>query len=790
MRVPGAERALADVLGRVRESPESVAEILAAEAGALFAFTADRTIVAANVAGEAFFGYGRHELDGRNTQELVPARLRQPDVPPLLPTSDLTTVHPAGLRRDGSEVAAVWTFASVPGPRAAMFVMLVRDRAQFDEELERTLQRSDARYRALLLASAAIVWNTNAAGEFVELQPAWESYTGQRWEDYRGSKWISGVHPDDRPRVMADWTAAVRAGSAVYRTQGRVWSAPHEAWRAFQTRAVSVRNANGEIVEWVGALTDVQDVLDAQERLRESETRYSVLFEKSWLPLALTRMPDRVTVAVNEAFLRLFEVSRDEVIGRTSVDLGLATEEEREAVASMLRERGSVRDFECTRRTATGREVRVALNLDNLVIGGHEHVLATVQDISHRAAQEAALARAMTDERHARNAAEAANRAKDEFLATMSHELRTPLNAMLGWASVLRTCPADEAKVARGLEIIERNARTQERIVSDLLDMSRIISGKLKLTLSRTPLWDVVCAAAEVVRPAAEGKGVRLLLDLDPDIGVLIADQARLQQVVWNLLANAVKYTPRGGRVVVSGERSGSTLRLRVQDTGAGVAPEHLPRIFDRFRQVDSSTTRVHGGLGLGLAIVRHIVEAHGGSVDARSDGVGEGATFSLELPIRAIDNSDAEEGSVGAREEAARRQRTPLPPATNLESVRVLVVEDDSDSLGLVRELLESAGARVIAAASARAALAVTDPYDVIVSDIGMAEMDGYAMLKELRARGGESVPAIALTAYARAEDAHQARRAGFQEHLSKPVDPGRLLDAIARWNTASVTG
>ncbi len=386
----------------------------------------------------------------------------------------------------------------------------------------------------------------------------------------------------------------------------------------------------------------------------------------------------------------------------------------------------------------------------------------------------------------ARHELERANRAKDEFLATMSHELRTPLNAMLGWTTILSKKPRDEAKLERGLEVIERNVRTQERIVSDLLDVSRIISGKLQLTLRRTEVSGVVHAAAEVVRPAAEAKGVRLVVDLDPDIGANVVDPERLQQVIWNLLSNAVRYTPRGGRVTVTGERSGSVLFLRVQDTGSGIPLAHLPYIFDRFRQVDSSTTRSHGGLGLGLAIVRHLVEAHGGTVEAHSEGEGRGATFVVAMPIRALDLAVAET-ETGAGQGAETGTGTEvaaggsIPPASLLRGVRVLVVDDDPDSLELVGVALGDVGAHVTSARSAREALAAPGPFDVIVSDIGMPEMDGYSFIHQARSRSvGGDVPAIALTAYARAEDAERAIRAGFQGHFAKPVDARRLLDAV----------
>jgi PAS domain S-box-containing protein len=389
----------------------------------------------------------------------------------------------------------------------------------------------------------------------------------------------------------------------------------------------------------------------------------------------------------------------------------------------------------------------------------------------------------------ARRELEQTSRAKDEFLATMSHELRTPLNAMLGWATILTSHggrPYDEAKLARGLEVIERNARAQERLVGDLLDMSRIISGKLRLSLQRTEISSVIHAAADVVRPAAEAKGVRLLLDIDPDIGANIGDPDRLQQVVWNLLTNAVRYTPRGGRVTVTGERGPSGICVRVRDTGSGIRSEHLASVFERFRQIDSSTTRSQGGLGLGLAIVRHLVEAHGGSVEAQSDGEGRGATFKITLPIHALEPAPAEEETYGAGDMPGPAREAALRPAL-LQGVRALIVDDDPDSLELLDHVLVSAGAQVTAAKSAHEGLAAGGPFDIIVSDIGMPGMDGYSFIRCLRSReAGADVPAIALTAYAREVDAKHALRAGYQEHFAKPVDARKLIQAVKRWAQA----
>jgi len=398
----------------------------------------------------------------------------------------------------------------------------------------------------------------------------------------------------------------------------------------------------------------------------------------------------------------------------------------------------------------------------------------------------------VTEAVRARQEMERVNRAKDEFLATMSHELRTPLNAIYGWATILRRKPREEEKLERGLEAIERNAKAQTRLVSDLLDVSRIITGKLELKLRRTEVAPLILAAADVVRPAADGKGVRLVVDVDPQLGETVADPDRIQQIVWNLLTNAVRFTPRGGRVTVLGDRTASGVVIRVQDSGAGIAPEHLPHVFERFMQVDSSTTRAHGGLGLGLAIVRYLVEAHGGSVEAHSVGLGQGATFTVQLPIRAV-STVRDQARADAEQAALERTAPPssgdvVERPANLRGVRVLVVDDDGDSLEVVRLVLATAGADVTTAASAREGFELLDargPFDIIISDIGMPEMDGYAFMRGVRSRPvGANVPAIALTAYARAEDTERAKRAGYQEHLTKPVDERRLLDIVRTWS------
>jgi PAS domain S-box-containing protein len=397
------------------------------------------------------------------------------------------------------------------------------------------------------------------------------------------------------------------------------------------------------------------------------------------------------------------------------------------------------------------------------------------------------LARAAADA--AREEMELASRLKDDFLATMSHELRTPLNAVMGWAALLQEKPRDHKQLEHGLLVIERNAKALTRLVGDLFDVSRIITGKLQLLLAKIEILPLLVAAAEVVRPAAEGKGVHLVIDVDADIGATMADADRIQQVVWNLLTNAVRFTPRGGRVTITAERANSGITISVRDTGAGIAAEHLAHVFERFKQVDSSTTRAHGGLGLGLSIVRHLVEAHGGVAEVHSAGLGEGAEFTVTLPIRAL-NSDRPMPDP-RRDGAATAETDPTGIAkvgSSIQDVRVLVVDDDPDSLEVLRYVLERAGAHVTTATNAEEAFSRIDAaaFDLIVSDIGMPETDGYALIRRVRSRDSTAqIPAIALTAYARPSDAQAATRAGYQQHLVKPVDELLLLNAVKRWHS-----
>ena len=375
-----------------------------------------------------------------------------------------------------------------------------------------------------------------------------------------------------------------------------------------------------------------------------------------------------------------------------------------------------------------------------------------------------------------------ANRLKDEFLATLSHELRTPLNAILGWTQLLRAGPAGADDVCHGLEVIERNVKAQTRLIEDLLDVSRITSGKMRLSVRPMDLRPIIQSAIESVRPAAEVKQVRLEWNVPEDIGQMSGDPDRLQQVIWNLLTNAIKFTPSGGSVRVEVGRKAGQVRVRVSDTGKGINPAFLPHVFDRFRQADSSTTRSHGGLGLGLTIVRHLVEMHGGSVRAESLGEGQGATFTVELPAEAHVPAAAAP-SRGENGDPGRRAAPENLP--DIEGLSILAVDDEADARELISTILRRTGARVVTAASAREALEELDRStpDVLVSDIGMPEADGYSLIRQVRQRPadrGGNVPAIALTAYVREEDRNRMIHAGFTAHVPKPLEPPELIRTI----------
>jgi PAS domain S-box-containing protein len=524
---------------------------------------------------------------------------------------------------------------------------------------ELALRASEERFRILAEASPQFVWSSRPDGRIEYINPQWGEYTGLTLEESSaGEHFERSIHPDDAPIVRSLWEERRGTGEP-FELQYRLRRAADGAYRWFLARSVPIRNAQGEVLQWLGTATDIDDYK------REDEER--------------------------------------------------------------------------------------------------RHLLDS--------------------ERAARAELERASRIKDEFVATLSHELRTPLNAILGWTQLLRARGADPQKVQQGLEVIERNARTQAQMISDLLDVSRVISGKMRLDPRWIDLAAVVDQAAGSIRLAAEAKGIRLEEVRHDGEVRLYGDPDRLQQVVWNLLSNAIKFTPRGGRVVVGLDSDGSSAEIRVTDDGQGFAPELAPSLFERFRQADASTTRRHGGLGLGLSIVKQLVELHGGTVQAESPGEGLGATFRILLPLAAT--FAPEVGDVPAAPEAGAPAAFESPDGS-LRGVRVLVVDDQPDAREFVRRLLEEREAEVETAASAAEALErirARAPH-VLLSDLSMPDEDGFSLVRRLRALDagdGGGIPAVALSALARTEDRARALEAGYQVHLAKPLDPNALIAAVA---------
>ncbi|MDI1445291.1 ATP-binding protein [Polyangium sp. 6x1] len=442
-------------------------------------------------------------------------------------------------------------------------------------------------------------------------------------------------------------------------------------------------------------------------------------------------------------------------------------------------------EFRLTRPDGTSRWIAAAGNV--ICEHGEAVRLAGVNlDVTARKMADSEREHLLSSERIARAEAERASRLKDEFLSTVSHELRTPLTAILGWSQILRRRISDsdmDESLRKGLAIIDRSAHAQVQLIEDLLDMSRIITGNVRLDVQPVDLGEVIGAAAATVAPSAEAKGIRVEKILSPLAGVVRGDPNRLQQVVWNLLSNAIKFTPRGGKVRVTLSSSGDHVQITVSDTGQGIPAEFLPYVFERFRQADASTTRRHGGLGLGLSIVKNLVELHGGTVQAASPGEGKGATFTVEMPLHVT--RAPEEDSGDRRQEPSSASGEARCHVSDLRGISVLFVDDTADARDLVATLLANHNARVTTAASGEEALRLLEqePIDVLVSDIGMPGMDGYELIRRVRAlppeRGGH-VPAVALTALARDDDRVKARRAGFQTHVAKPIQVMELLTAI----------
>jgi PAS domain S-box-containing protein len=536
---------------------------------------------------------------------------------------------------------------------------------------------------------------------------------------------------------------------------------------------------------FTGIVRDISERKRSESLLRESEERYRTMADTA--PVLIWEADtDKLRYYFNKPWLDFTGRTMEQEMGYGWTE-GVDPDDVERCIntySSVIDARGSL-SMEYRLRRADG-EYRWILDQgvprfvpDGSFVG----YIGSCLDISERKQAEEERMRLLQSEQEARRKAEEASRLKDEFLANVSHELRTPLTAVLGWAQMLQAGHLDQKRTTDALDAIARNARSQTQLIDDLLDVSRIITGRLSLDVTAVDLATVIDAAIEAVRPAAEAKGVRIQKIVDTGVGSVAADEHRLQQIVWNLLSNAIKFTSRKGRVQITLQRVNSSIEIAVSDSGAGISPEFLPYVFDRFRQADMSTTRQHSGLGLGLAIVRHLTELHGGTVQAESAGEGQGSTFTIRLPLVSVYQKD---DSLERVHPAARRINPPLNCPERLDNLKVLVVDDEADTRDVLRTMLGQCGAEVITADSTATALSLLEQLkpDVLVSDIGMPVEDGYELIRKVRAlpaeRGG-GIPAVALTAYARPEDRLRTLRAGYQMHISKPVEIAELVAIVA---------
>lgn len=779
-----AEQAAAELRqskAALQQSENSLRQLVESNLIGVVIGNAEGAIVQANEAFLTLTGYDRQDLAaGKLTWDaLTPAD--GPEAASLPPAS--REIDPPAqreyLRKDGARVPVLVGSTPVEGDNRSR-VSFVVDLTEL--RLARTaMAESERRFRTLVEQSPLGIEIFAPDGHVLLANNAWERI----WESKLSELSGYNVLLDQQFERIGIRPYLVRAfeGEAVqippFRYDPALSGRPGRP-RWIHPHVYPVRDDRGQVREVVLILHDVSEVKEAEEALQRNEEQLRLVIDALPVMIGYIDQEKRFRLG-NQLYEEWFGVPVAEVEGKSMPEV-IGVEAYRVTEPYLERALAGERQvYDRPLRFADGTEHDLHVTfIPHVGLAGHvEGVVALVADVTERRQAERERARLLQAEQEARADAEAANRIKDEFLATLSHELRTPLNAILGWAQLLRTSalPPDEA--IHGLETIERNAKVQAQLIEDLLDLSRIISGKLRLDMRPTDLPAVIAAALDSVRPAAQAKSIRIIPLLDSAAGPVLGDAGRLQQVVWNLLSNAIKFTPSAGTVELLLQRIGGRAEIVVSDTGIGIKPDFLPFVFDRLRQADSSSTRRHGGLGLGLAIARHLIESHGGTIEARSQGENRGATFVVSLPLspNAVVKEPEPDGSASDSGFGLRRR---------LEGVRVLVVDDEPDARDLVSRALRSDGADVRSAGSAAEAMGAIDELnpDVLVSDIAMPGEDGYELIRQLRARErphGHHLPAVALTAYARNEDRERALRAGFQEHLAKPVEPAHLATVVA---------
>lgn len=822
-----------------------LAAIIESADDAIISKTLEGIITSWNQGAQRIFGYTADEVIGKPITILIP-KGHENEEPAILAKlragQRVEHYETVRVRKDGSLVDISLTISPIRGPEGQIVgaSKIARDISE-QRQAQAALGEASERLRLALDASHLGDWAWDPKTDVVNM-----SATAARIFDILPGPQITWkqmrelLHPEDREHAKVAVEEAL-ANHTDYDVEYRVRRDNHsEVWISAKGRGVYAED--GEIVGMLGFVQDISDRKATEETLREQADALRTLNEVGQIISAELDLHNTVQAVTNaatqligarfgsffynvlnedgasyllytiagvprEAFehfpmprstdlfgptfrgegvVRIDDVKKDPRYGQNSPYYGMP--EGHLPVTSYLAVPVISRSGEVLGGLFFGHpEPGVFTERDEMTVFGLASQAAIAMD-NARLYEAAKKARTQAEHAAAQNEllykqAEESSRLKEEFLATISHELRTPLSAILGWARMLRLGQLSQENAVKALETIERNARAQAQLVDDLLDVSRIITGKLRMDVRPADPNTFIDAAVEAVTPAADAKGVRVQKVIDTGAIAIPGDPARLQQVVWNLLSNAIKFTPRGGRVQIRSERVNSHFDIVVSDTGQGISPDFLPHVFDRFRQADQKTSRQHGGMGLGLAIVRHLVELHGGTVSAASEGEGKGATFTVSLPIAPVYQVDAS----GSRVHPAARDLLPPDSSTDrLDGLHILVVDDEADTRELLKQGLEYCGAKVkVAGSAAEAVDAIVEKVpDILISDIGMPGLDGYDLIRQVRGlpsdKGGR-VAAIALTAYTRVEDRLQALRAGYDMHVPKPVELTELVAVAA---------
>ncbi len=659
-------------------------------------------------------------------------------------------------------------------------------RARRKTEQSETREREQReRFRVTLASIGDAVITTDMDGLVTFINPIAESLTGWQQETAVGrplQEVFNIVNEQTRRTVENPALRAIREGVIFGLANHTILIAKDGTEIPIDDSGAPIKDSDGKIL---GAVLIFRDITERRQVEKERAMLAGIV--ESSEDAIIGKSLDGVIETWNVGAERLFGFLADEAIGQPiTIIIPPDKLDEERLILERLRQGERIEPFETVRLSKSGKVLDISLTVSPIhnVAGRIVGASKIARDISERRRVEQERELLLAREQAARNQAEVLNRLKDEFLATISHELRAPLNAILGWSTLLRRSDLGEEGTARALETIERSAKTQAQLIEDMLDVSRITAGKLRLEVKPTELIPVINAAIDSVQHAAEAKEIQLQMILDPAASSIQGDAARLQQVIWNLLSNAVKFTPKGGLVQVKLERADSQALITVSDTGEGIAPEFLPYVFDRFQQADGTSTRKHGGLGLGLAIARHLVESHGGTIQAHSAGLREGASFTVKLPLVAVraNGPSAKPHWENALQEGPVIIVDPLI----LSGLRILAIDDELDTREMVKTVLEQYGADVTTAASAREAFEVLPGFqpDVLVCDIGMPEADGYSLIQKVRALKPEergNTPAIALTGYVRVEERMRALEAGYQMFVPKPIEADELVLMVA---------